>query len=249
MPATLRVQDQKKRDWLMIRSEGHFLLVRADEKMIEQRYERLLECYPKCQKEIRDLGLHVTVLSREKCTHAIFEGTKAGDKLTLWLSGDIRRFTLGEDCTREELEIFFDTQQRRWDIPVEPEGPDGKTARTVCMVLNGTSFCLMLLSMFGRGFPWGWARWLSLILFAVAAGLCIRWPGRFLPEEGREGWGKRRVYRARMGFSLFVLPLAMALDVLERVAYQDLIPLLILGAVFGLLTGIVLLWRSRAYRI
>lgn len=242
MPVTLRVQDQKKRDWLMIRSDRHFLLVRADGKMIEQRYERLLECYPKCQKEIRDQGLHVTALSREKCTHAVFEGTKAGDKLTLWLSGDIRRFTLGEDCTREALEAFFDTQQRRWDIPEEPEGPDGKLTRIIGWTLNGFSFGMLILALAGHYVPW-----LTLLIFAVSAALCIRWPGRFLTEE-QSGNGDHRVIRVWMELSLIGPPVVMLLDVLDHAVYTQVIALLAGGAVLGLLIGSVILWRSRAYR-
>ena len=182
----LRLRDQKKRDWLMLRSDRHFHLIRADASLTEQKYARLLKRYPCGLKEFQELGLHVTPLSREKCTHAIYEGTKKGDHMTLWFSGDVRRYTLGEDCTRERLEAFFDTQQHRWDIPREPDGPDGKTARIIGGILNVLSISLMILSLFGRGFPWGWARWLSLISFVVTVGLCIRWPGRFLADDVRD---------------------------------------------------------------
>ena len=51
-----------------------------------------------------------------------------------------------------------------------------------------------------------------------------------------------------MELPVFTLPLVMALDVIERTTYRNLLVLLVVGAVVGLLTGAALMWRSRAYR-
>ena len=171
----LHLRDQKRRDWIMLRSDHHFHLVRADASLTEQKFARLLKRYPCGLKEFQELGLHVTPLSRETCTHAIFEGVKAGDKLTLWFSGDVRTFTLGDSYTREYLEGFFDGQYQRWDVPQIPDGPDGKLSRIIGWSLTGLSFGMLILALAGHYLPW-----LTLALFAVSVVLCIRWPGRFL---------------------------------------------------------------------
>ena len=243
----LRLRDQKKRDWMLLRSERHFHLVRVDSSLTEQKYQRLMKRYPCGVRAFMELGIPVTALSRDKCTHAIFGGTKEGELLTLWFSGDIRRFTLGADYSREWLADFFSTQQHRWDIPEVPEGPDAETTRILGWSLNILAFGLLVFALFGRGFPRDWLRWLTLVVFAVSVGLCIRWPGRFLADDGRR-IGTKRVFRAGMEFPVFVLPMAMALDVFERFTYRDWLMLVLLGAVVGLLIGAVLLWRSREYR-
>lgn len=239
----------KVRTWMMLRSDRHFHLVRVDAALTEREYERLMKRYPCGMREFQEMGLHVTPLNRENCTHAILEGTKEGERLTLWFSGDIRKYTLGADYSRERLEAFFDTQQRRWDIIPEPEGPTVQMTRTIGWTLNGTSYGLLLFAIFCRGFPGRWMAVLSLLVFAAAVVLCIRWPGRFTISGVRKAFrGRRAAYRFDMEFPLLIPPLVMVLDVFEGYTYRSVLPLLIWGAVLGLSVGILLIWASRKYR-
>lgn len=238
----LLLRDEKGRDWLMLKSERQFHLVRVDAALTEKTYERLMKRYPCSLRQLQELGLHVTPLNREKCTHAIFDGLEEGDKLTLWFSGDVRRFTLAKDHSREGLVAFFDTQQHRWDLPQVPAGPDGKLTRIIGWSLNGLSFVLLILALSGRYLPW-----LTLVLFAVSAALCVCWPGRFLAEEQSKG-GDRRVIRVGMEMSLIAPPLVMLLDMMDHAVYRSVLALFLWGAALGLVVGIVILWRSREYR-
>lgn len=238
----LCLRDEKKRAWLLLKSERQFHLVRADAGLTGQKYDRLLKRYPCNTKTFQELGISVTPLNRDKCTHAIFEGVTEGEKLTLWFSGDVRTFTLGDSYTRERLEAFFDRQDHRWDLAEVPEGPDGKLTRIIGWSINGITFGLLLSALAGRFFPW-----LTLLVFGATAALCILWPGRFLTEEQRGG-GDRRVIRVWMELSLIGPPLVMLLEVMDHAVYRRVIPLMIWGAALGLVIGMVILWRSRAYR-
>lgn len=237
----------KPQTWMLLRSRAQFHLVRVNGALTERVHERLMKRYPCSLLDMQELGLSVTALNREKCTHVTLEGTMTGDKLILYCAGSIQEFTLGDSYSRERLERFFDAQQIRWDIPEEPAGPAAQTTRVLGWGLNGLAFALMLLPLFGRGFPWEWVRWLALGTFLAAVGLCIRWPGRFLPEE-RRGHRKPRVIRASLVLPLCALPLAMGLDVLEHVTYRHGLVLFLWGAVLGAVLGTVILWRSREYR-
>lgn len=239
----LLLRDERRiKTWLMLKSQRQFHLVRVDAQLTEQKYERLMKRYPCNSKTFQELGISVTPLSREKCTYAIFEGVEEGDKLTLWFSGDVRTFTLGDSYTREYLEGFFDGQYQRWDVPQIPEGPDGKLSRIIGWSLNGLSFGMLILALAGHYLPW-----LTLALFAVSVVLCILWPGRFLAEEQSKG-GDRRVIRVGMEMSLISPPLVMLLDVMNHAVYANGLALFGWGAALGLVIGIAILWRSRAYR-
>lgn len=247
MPITeldyLLLRDEAQvRTWMMLKSDRQFHLVRVDGTLTEQKYKRLMKRYPCGLNTFRELGIAVKPLNREKCTYAIFEGTREGDRLTLWFSGEMRYFTLGDTYEKERLEAFFDTQQHRWDQPEKPAGPDGKLTRIIGWSLNGLTFGLLLAALAGRFFPL-----LSLLVFAVTVALCICWPGRFLSEE-QSGNADRRVIRVGMELSLIAPPMIMALYETEYAVYRQWPLLLAGGAVLGLLIGGAILWRSRAYR-
>lgn len=233
--------------WMLLRSREQFHLVRVNAALTERKYERLMKRYPCTVQQMQELGLSVTALNREACTHVTLEGMGNGDKLILYCSGSVREFTLGDSYSRERLEGFFDAQQVRWDLPEVPPGPTAQVTKVLGWILNGLTSVLMLLPLFGRGFPGEWVRWLALAAFLAAVGACILWPGRFLAEE-RRGHRKPRVIRASMVLPVCALPLAMTLDVLENVTYRNGLGLFLWGAVLGAAIGAVILWRSREYR-
>lgn len=239
----------KARTWMLLRGDRHFHLVRVDASLTEKAYDRLTKRYPCSLKELQGMGLHVTPMNREACTHVVFEGTDQGARLTLYCSGNIRNFALGNTYTRERLEAFFDTQQHRWDTIPEPEGPDERTTRIIGWTMSGVSVVLSLMTLFLGRVPGRWAAGLSLLIFAAAVVLCVRWPGRFTISGLKKDFRTRRsAYRFEMELALGIPPLVMALDVMEHYTYPELLPLLLWGALLGLVIGVLLTWASREYR-
>lgn len=239
----------KARTWMLLRSDRQFHFVRVDAYMTEERYQRLIKRYPCSLKELQEMGLHVSPLNREGCTHIRMEGTGEGAQLTMYCTGNNRQYILGDAYSSERLEVFFDGQQVLWHIPPVPDGPNARTAGIIGWSLSGVSFVLVLMSLFGDRQLGRFTAVLGLLIFAVSVLLCVLWPGRFtvggMKHEDRSGEAK---YRFDMELALGAPLMVMALDALKHYTYPRMIPLLLWGAVLGVVIGVLLAWASREYR-
>lgn len=234
----------KARTWMMLKSEQQFHLVRVDASLTEQRYERLMKRYPCGLKTFQELGIAVTPLDREGCTHVILEGTGEGAKLTMYCTGNVRRYTLGDSYDEDRLASFFDSQQLQRRIVPKPPGPDARTTKALGWLLTAGGVGMLLSTILPIRFP----ALPSLLSFAAAVALCTLWPGRFaigaMKNEDRSTEAK---YRFDMELALIAPLMAMVLDAL-RVTYPDLLPLILWGVVVGLAIGTLLTWASREHR-
>ena len=236
------------RTWMLLRSEKQFHLVRVDQALTEQKYERLMKRYPCGMKTFQELGIPATPLDREKCTHVILEGTEAGASLTMYCTGVVRRFTLGDSYNKARLESFFEGAQVQWRFVPEPEGPDAKTTKVLGWSLTLMGAALVLMTAFSRQFLSGFRAMLDLLIFAVSLVLCVRFPGRFaigaMKNEDRSIGSK---YRFDMELALGAPLMAMGVDSI-RVTYIDFFALLLWGAALGLVIGVLLIHATRAHR-
>ena len=238
----------KAKTWMLLRSERQFLLVRVDASLTEQKYERLMKRYPCGLKTFHELGIPVTPLDREKCTHVILEGTGEGERLTLYCSGNVRTYTLGDSYSPERLSDFFAGQQVQWRSLPQPKGPDVCTTQAIGWSLNIGAFGLLLVNVFFTHALGILSVILSMVLFAASVALCALWPGRFAigAMKGEDRLGAAR-YRVDMELAL-IFPLLLLVVDSMRVTYEELLPLILGGAVLGLGIGILLIWTSRGYR-
>lgn len=237
--------ENKARTWMLLRSEQQFHLVWVDASLTEQKYERLMKRYPCGMKTFQELGISVTPLNREKCTHVMIE---EGERLTMYCSGNVRRFLLGGPYSPERLEAFFDGQQVQWRMVPEPEGPDARTTKLLGWSMTVLGVVLILMTAFMGQFLGKFRAVLGLLSFGAAVVLCVRFPGRFaIGAMKHEDRSTRAKYRFDMELALYAPLMAMALDAL-RVTYTDFLMLIVWGAVLGLSIGILLTWASREYR-
>lgn len=242
----LLLRDENKvRSWMLLKSEQQFQLVRVDASLTEQKYERLMKRYPCGMKTFQELGIAVTPINREKCTHVMIE---EGERLTLYCSGNVRRFILGNPYSVERLEAFFDGQQIQWHMVPEPEGPDARNTKVIGWSMTGLGVVMILMTAFMGTALSKIRAVLGLLGFVMAVVLCVRFPGRFAIGATRhEDRSTRAKYRFDMELALSAPLMAMALDAL-RVTYTELLMLILWGAVLGLSIGILLTWASREYR-
>jgi len=237
--------ENKTRSWMLLKSGQHFHLVRVDASLTEQKYKRLMKRYPCGMKTFQELGLSVTPINREKCTHVMIE---EGERLTMHCSGNVRRFILGDRYSVERLEAFFDGQQVQWRVVPEPEGPDARTTKVLGWSMSISGVVMILMTAFMGQFLSRFRAVLGLVGFAMAVVLCVRFPGRFAIGAMRhEDRSTRAKYRFDMELALYTPLVALALDAL-RVTYTDILMLVLWGAVLGLSIGILLTWASRGYR-
>ena len=245
----LLLQDLNKAQvWMLLGSEKQFHLVRVDTSLTEQKFERLMKRYPCGMKTFQELGISATPLNRENCTHVILEGTEAGAKLTMYCSGTVRRFRLGDTYDEERLISFFNREQVQWRIEPEPEGPDAQTTKTLGWSLTMSGVVLILLTAFSRQYLSKFRAVLGLLTFGAAVILSFRFPGRFaIGAMKNEDRSTKAKYRFDMELALGAPLMAMALDAL-RVTYTNLLALFLWGGLLGFGIGVLLIWVSRGHR-
>lgn len=133
-----------EQEYLLLKSDSHFHLIRVDSSLTESKMSRLLRIYPCSNDQLRELGLHYSAFKAENLRGVVIKGYSCGDEIELWI-GNTAKYTLCSDYTDEQLSAFFDGYTITRRLPSQWAGLDPKHILIISWTLNIVSVICSLL--------------------------------------------------------------------------------------------------------
>ncbi len=220
--------------WLLLRSPQCYHLIRT-QGLSEEQMEKLLRIYPCRNDRLKAMGYHFSAFKKVNLQRVLVTGFRAGATLELRIGTDMRKFTLGQKTTLEELEEFFSgTEIVHRPAPVW-KGWDQGLIRKVTWVVNGTAIAagLEMWLFWGGSKAWSWLGILSLLTSIL---LMLSFPDSFAFAEGKD--------KGHLFWGIMAVALGLAAQMegytMENGAFLRLVGL----AALPVLLLLPLIWRS-----
>lgn len=251
---------KNSRVYLLVRYIDRYHIIAVNNKLDEDKEEKVLA--GNCSDAVIDeMGLTRATIMKKDLRGVAIGGCCAGDVIVLYTKDKKLKYVLSDDYSNEEIQAIFTGIERfqppknggsksrntDWRTEMQTESMR-KVMGSIGVMLNLCGcMCFVCTSLFGR-LSVMWST-ICLLVMVISIGLYLLYPQYFSIMGGKAY--KRVGYTAKvkhLEFAIMAPALALTLRCLSDFHFPNWAPLLIAGAVIGIVASVIMYIFSREVR-